>query len=60
VAFTADLTEDVEIDLRRQGFHGGVAKPIEAAALLRALTAALEDSPAVESPAVVAANLKLG
>jgi PAS domain S-box-containing protein len=40
IAFTADFSGDATAELRAQGFDGGVAKPLDAAALMEAVAAA--------------------
>jgi DNA-binding NarL/FixJ family response regulator len=45
VAFTADLTSELAANLCSQGFDGGVAKPLDAAALLQAVASAAQDAP---------------
>jgi len=62
VAFTADLTGETAADLRGQGFCGGVAKPLEARALLEAVAqaGAFEESRPMDGAAAVTAGAKLG
>jgi PAS domain S-box-containing protein len=47
IAFTADFSTEAEAMLRAQGFAGGVAKPLDAAALLQAVATAGAPEPAV-------------
>jgi YD repeat-containing protein len=46
IAFTADFSAETAAMLRAQGFAGGVAKPLDAAALLQAVALAGAEEPA--------------